>query len=210
MKMNLTPKTFYILSGAVAVVVAGLMWIANSNIAQQNSHIATLCKEVKDEKAVQRELAESKKRVEDLKFKLVHLEAGVQDFAYIPTMLKELEEFGRKYNLEIIQVKPIVSPVVPGKDKDSKQKSAYQELNVNVKGRGSYEDSLRFLQAIKVFPKIVAVRTVSLSPHMDNNAKKVSKPVLELDLELRAYAFKDEKQEAKTATTKRKGGNNES
>ena len=210
MKMNLTPKTFYVFSGVVVAVGAGLMWIANSNISQQSAHIATLRKEVKDEKAVLRELDESKKRVDDLKFKLVHLEAGVQDFAYIPTMLKELEEFGRKYNLEIIQVKPIVTPVVAGKEKDLKQKSAYQELNWTVKGRGTYENSLRFLQAIKVFPKIVAVRTVSLSPHLDNNAKKTTKPVLELDLELRAYAFKEEKKDTKTASASKKGGNNES
>ena len=210
MKMNLTPKTFYVFSGVIVAVGAGLMWIANSNISQQSAHIATLRKEVKDEKAVLRELDESKKRVDDLKFKLVHLEAGVQDFAYIPTMLKELAEFGRKYNLEIIQVTPIVTPVVAGKEKDLKQKSAYQEQNVKVKGRGTYEDSLRFLQAIKVFPKIVAVRTVSLSPHLDNNAKKTTKPVLELDLELRAYAFKEEQKDTKTASASKKGGNNES
>lgn len=210
MKINLTPKTFYVFSGLVVAGGAGLMWMINSSISQQNSHIASLRKELKDEKAVLRELDESKKRVDDLKFKLVHLEAGVQDFAYIPTMLKELEEFGRKYNLEIIQVKPIVTPVVPGKEKDLKQKSAYQELNVNVKGRGTYEDSLRFLQAIKVFPKIVAVRTVSLSPHLDNSTKKVGKPTLELDLELRAYAFKEDQKETKTASATKAGGKNES
>ena len=214
MKMNLTPKAFYVLTGVVVAVGAGLMWMTNSNISDQSNHIATLRKELKDEKAVQRELDEAKKKVDDLKFKLVHLEAGVQDFAYIPTMLKELEQFGKQYNLEIIQVKPIVTPPPTGKEKGlDKQKSAYQELNVNVRGRGSYQDSLRFLEAIKVFPKIVAVRTVSLSPHVDNTNKKVGKPVLELELELRAYAFKDDNKDnkdTKTAAKTAKRGNHES
>ncbi|MEI8281432.1 MAG: type 4a pilus biogenesis protein PilO [Armatimonadota bacterium] len=212
MKLNLTPKSFYALTGVVAAAGAGLMWMANSSISSQTSHIETLKKELRDEKTVLKELEDSKKKVEDLKFKLVHLEAGVQDFAYIPTMLKELEQFGKKNNLEITQVKPLIAPVTPGKEED-KRKSAYQELNINVKGRGTYENSLKFLEAIKVFPKIVAVRTVSLSPHLDNTSKKYGKPVLELDLELRAYAFKDEKKESKdtkTAAAPKEGGKHES
>ena len=212
MKLNLTPKSFYALTGVVAAVGAGLMWMTNSSISAQVSHIETLKKEVRDEKTVLKELDESKKKVEDLKFKLVHLEAGVQDFAYIPTMLKELEQFGKKNNLDITQVKPLITPVTPGKEED-KHKSAYQELNISVKGRGTYENSLKFLEAIKVFPKIVAVRTVSLSPHLDNTSKKYGKPVLELELELRAYAFKDDKKDlrdTKTAAKTKDGGNHES
>jgi Tfp pilus assembly protein PilO len=213
MKLNLNPKSFYILSGVVVAVGAGLLWMTNSSISEQSARIETLKKELRDEKTVQAELTDAKKRVDDLKFKLVHLEAGVQDFAYIPTMLKELEQFGKKNNLDITQVKPIITPAPVGKDGE-KRKSAYQELNVNVRGRGSYADSLRFLQAIKVFPKIVAVRTVSLSPHVDNSTKKAGKPVLDLDLELRAYAFKeqekDKDKDTKTASKTLKGANNES
>ncbi len=213
MKMNFTPKTFYILTGVVVAVGAGLMWITNTSIAEQNDNIAKLRKELRDEKEILAERDEAKKRVDDLRFKLVHLEQGVQDFAYIPTMLKELEQFGKKNNLEIVLVKPNVTPAPLGKDGE-KIKSAYKELNVTIKGRGSYEDSLRFLQAIKVFPKIVAVRTVSLSPHVTTSTNKSAKPVLEIDLELRAYAFKDEdksaKTEPKTASKQTEGGKDES
>jgi Tfp pilus assembly protein PilO len=215
MKMNLTPKTFYILSGVVVAIGAGLMWITNSSISSQNTHIETLRKELRDEKTVLKEREDAKKRVDDLKFQLDHLEGGVQDFAYIPTMLSELEQFGKKNNLEITQVKPIISAAPVGKDGE-KKKTAYQELNVTVKGRGSYNDSLKFLQALKVFPKIVAVRTVSMFPHVSNTAKNEGKPVLDLELELRAYAFKeDEKKtekekDSKTASKLAKGENNES
>jgi Tfp pilus assembly protein PilO len=215
MKVTLSPKTFYILSGAVVVVGAGMIWMTNSSISDQSNHIATLRKELRDEKEVQAELADSKKRVEDLKFKLVHLEQGVQDFAYIPTMLKELEQFGKKNNLEIVEVKPIPTPPPTEKEKQSKkEKSAYQELNVHIKARGSYEHSLAFLEAIKIFPKIVAVRTVSLAPHLNSSAIKTAKPVLELELDLRAYAFKEEDQAAKrapkTASKQHSRGRNES
>ena len=215
MKINLTPKTYYVFSGFVVAVGAGLMWMTNSSISDQSHHIATLRKELRDENQVKAELEESKQRVDDLKFKLVHLEQGVQDFAYIPTMLKELEQFGQKNNLEIIEVKPVPAPPPTDKEKTGKrEKSAYQEKTIHIKGRGSYEDSLRFLQAIKDFPKIVAVRTVSLSPHVTNSSQKAGKPVLDLELDLKAYAFKDEdkpsKQSPETASKHRSGGRNES
>ena len=210
MKINFTPKTFYVLTGLTAAVGAGLLWVSNSSINDQTAHLATLRKSLRDDKEVQKDLDDSKKRVDDLKFKLKHLEEGVQQSAYIPTMMKELETYGRSYKMQIVQIKPIVAPVNPNADKDDKKKSAYQEMNVMVKCRGSYEDSLRFLQAIKVFPKIVAVRTVSLSPHTDQNAKKKLKPVLDMDIEIRAYAFKDDQQDPKTASKQAKGGSNES
>ncbi len=212
MKANLTPKTFHILTGVVAVIGIGLLWMTNSTISDQSAHIETLRKELRDEKEVQAELEDAKKRVGDLKFKLNHLEEGVQQFAYIPTMLKELEQFGKRNKIQIIQVKPVVAPPsMKDQDKD-KRRSAYEELNVNVKARGSYEDSLRFLQAIKVFPKIVAVRTVSLSPQAANTNDKTKprKPTLEIELELRAYAFKDDQADTKTAKKEVAGARNES
>jgi Tfp pilus assembly protein PilO len=76
---------------------------------------------------------------------------------------------------------------------NEKKKSAYTELNVNVKARGGYADTLRFLNALKVFPKIVAVRTLSIVPKVGGaDAKKTDAPILEIDLELRAYAFKED------------------
>ncbi|MBI1335092.1 MAG: type 4a pilus biogenesis protein PilO [Armatimonadetes bacterium] len=212
MKFSLTPKTFYALTGIVVVVGSAMLWMTNSTNSDQKAHIESISKEVRDEKEVQKELADSKKVVEDLQFKLKHLEEGVQQFAYIPTMMKELEQYGKQNQIQVVQIKPVVMPTSPkDKDKnDDKKKSAYEEMNVNIKCRGSYEDSLRFLQAIKVFPKIVAVRTVSLSPHTDNKTKKAAKPVLDLELELRAYAFKDDANITPVASSGAKGGSNES
>lgn len=208
MKLALTPKTIHIFTGLMTVIGGGLIWMANASNSEQATHIATISKELRDEKEVQKEFDDSLKRVDDLKFKLKHLEEGVQQFAYIPTMMKELEDFGKKNQIKIVEIKPI--PGVVAKDKEDKKKSAYDEMNINVKCRGSYEDSLRFLNAIKVFPKIVAVRTVSLSPHSDNQTKKTLKPVLDLELELRAYAFKEDQAPAKQVATTTKGGTNES
>ena len=56
MKMNLTPKAFYILSGVVVAAGAGLLWITNASISDQASRIATLRKELRDEKTVLTEL----------------------------------------------------------------------------------------------------------------------------------------------------------
>lgn len=213
LKVQLSAKTFYMLTGAVAVVGGGLIYMTSTAISDQEAQIAKMRIELRDEKEVQKELDESLGRVTSLNEKLNHLEAGVQDFAYIPTMLKELEDFGKRNTIQITQVRPMITPEEPKKEGEGKKReTAYRELNVLVKGRGSYENALKFLGAIKNFPKIVAVRTLSLTPKMDAGSKKSAKQTLEMEFELRAYAFKDEEKPEKSekVTTAVKGGSNES
>jgi Tfp pilus assembly protein PilO len=210
LKVQLSAKTFYMLTGAVAVVAGGMIYMTSTSISDQEGHIAKLRAELRDEAEVQKELDDSVARVATLNGKLKHLEAGVQDFAYIPTMLKELEDFGKRNTIQITQVRPIISPEAPKKEGEvKKRESAYRELNVMVKGRGSYENALKFLGAIRNFPKIVAIRTLSLTPKTDAGAKKTAKQTLEMEFEIRAYAFKDEEKQPKV-TSVAKGGSNES
>lgn len=213
LKVQLSAKTFYMLTGAVALVGGGLIYMTSTSISDQEGHIAKLKSELRDETEVQKELDDSVGRVASLNEKLKHLEAGVQDFAYIPTMLKELEDFGKRNTIQIIQVRPMIAPEEPKKEGDvKKRESAYRELNVMVKGRGSYENALKFLGAIRNFPKIVAIRTLSLTPKSDMGAKKTAKQTLEMEFEIRAYAFKDEEKQEKQqkVTAVVKGGSNES
>ena len=198
---TIQPKTYHMMSGGVALLALVLMYFTHSANTDTSERILALQREQRDEKDVQNDFASTQKRVADLKEKLIHLETGVQQAAYIPTLLKELEEYGKQNQMTILQVRPIF---VPTANKDNeKKKSAYTELNVNVKARGGYADTLRFLNALKVFPKIVAVRTLSIVPKVGGaDAKKTNAPVLEIDLELRAYAFREDEPTNKTDENK--------
>ena len=197
MKVRINPKTFFIASGVIFVAGAGAMYTAYAGLGEAESRVAALRKEARDEKEVTAQLAKTGKAIETLRGKLHHLEAGVPQFAYIPSMTKELEAMGRGRGIEILGIRPMPAPAASKKTEGEKpERKAYQELTIAVKGRGSYGAVMRFIQALTRFPKIVEVRMLTLSPKLDPNAPP-GNPVLDADIELRAYAFKDDAPAAK-------------
>ena len=82
-----------------------------------------------------------------------------------------------------------------------KRKKPYTELDIEVRGRGSYRAVMSFVSALQSFPKIVAARTLSLTPKVDRNDPSGAVK-LDTTIELRTYLFapaKDEKKDDKTA-----------
>jgi Tfp pilus assembly protein PilO len=189
LKVQLQPKSFFLLAAVVLVAGLGVVYLTYSSIGEQQRSVEVLKSELKDEKAVQRNLDESKAKIGQLKSKLSHLENGIPEAAYVATMLHELEEFGKKNNLLILSVRPVFAEKSK-KEGGSEHKSAYEEQNINVKGRGSYGDAMRFVDALKNFPKIVAVRSFTIIPK-DSGKIEAGSPPLEFDISLQAYAFKD-------------------
>ena len=104
LKVQLQPKTYFLLAGVVLVAGLGVVYLTYSSLGEQQRALEVLKSELKDEKAVQRNLDESKVTIADLKSKLSHLEHGIPEAAYVATMLHELEEFGKKNNLLILSV----------------------------------------------------------------------------------------------------------
>lgn len=202
MKLALSPKTFFFAAGFVAVLGAGAMYMAYSNLGEMDAKVASLRKEARDEKEVQAQLEKTGVAIESLRKKLNHLEEGVPQFAYIPTMTRELESAGRARGIEVLGVRPIPTPESKKEEGERPERKAYQELTIAVKGRGSYEAVMRFVQSLTRFPKIVEVRMLTLSPKIDSEAPLAS-PKLDADIELRAYAFKDD---APAASAEKVGG----
>ncbi len=214
--LNLEPKTFFLLSGLVFVLGLGFLYLTYSNNVTQAQALEAQRKDIKDIKSVQADLDAGKTKINDLRSKLSHLENGVPPVAYVATLLHELEECGKKNNIEILGVQPEV--IERKKDNgEEKKKSAYEEQKIRINGRGGYGDALRFVSALQQFPKIVAVRTVTINPKDTGKVVKGS-PKLEIEISLLAFAFKDDmKTSAKTASltsssdeTKEEGAKSES
>lgn len=202
MKSGPNPKIFVLLTAATVLCgVGGAFWL-NGQIGDAQSKIEGLKKNDRDEKTIKAELVTLGTQVAEAKSKLDHLEQSVSQAAYIPTLLKELENVGKSNAIEVLGVRPIPAKVsAKPEDEKKKRKKPYTELDIEVRGRGSYRAVMSFVSALQSFPKIVAARTLSLTPKVDRNDPSGAVK-LDTTIELRTYLFapaKNEKKDDKTA-----------
>ncbi|MBX3119783.1 MAG: type 4a pilus biogenesis protein PilO [Fimbriimonadaceae bacterium] len=189
MKKTPKPTGYIVMMIATLVLGGGGMFYLWGEVSGRAGEVAQMRSSVRSGDDLQKEVWESSAKLVDSEAKLNHLEKGVPDFAYIPTMLKELETTGKLQGIDVFGVRPITIAEPPKKSDGTKpQRKAYDELAIEVKGRGSYRSVLNFVDALKTFPKIVAARTVSLQPIRTGKPDDV-KGQLDVTIELRAYVF---------------------
>ncbi|MGE0002549.1 MAG: type 4a pilus biogenesis protein PilO [Fimbriimonadaceae bacterium] len=170
--------------------------VASSAREQVNKLRAT----TPSESEVKKQLAESDQKVAQYLFELEHLEMGVPSIAYVPTLLTELEQLGKANELEVIGVRPVLDAEQKqtkreGEKSLSKQDKAYEEINIDFIGRGSYGHVLQTVNALQKFPKIIAVKTISITPKREVN-NLAAKPNLEAVVRVKAFVFADKKAKA--------------
>lgn len=205
MKKSPKPTVYIILMLTTLVLGAGGIFFLWGEVSGQAAEAARIKSSIRSGDDLQQEVWESSAKLVDSEAKLNHLEKGVPDFAYIPTMLKELEMTGKQQGIEVFGVRPITVAEPPKSSDGSKPKrKAYEELAIEVKGRGNYRSVLNFVEALKKFPKIVAARTVALQPIRSAKPDE-AQGQLDVTIELRAFVF-PEKEEAK-AKAKPEGSN---
>lgn len=194
MKRTMSAKFLLVMTVTTVLLGgAGVAWVA-SNRSQAQADFQSMRKQIRDEKKVQAELQEQKDKLLESSEKLAHLEAGVPDSAYIPTLLSELEAIGRSHGLDVTGVKPkeVKEPTSSGEGdaKKKKDKKPYNELQIEVKGTGVYASIQGFVLALQQFPKIVGVISVDLTPRSKFGDKTDDgNHELEVTINLRAYAF---------------------
>lgn len=173
--------------GVVVLVGGALCMSALGSLGSKQDAVAKLHQQVKDRKQVEVQLADAEAKLATNAEKVKHLEESVTQAAYVPTLLSELEKFGKQNGIDVLGVRPMEDPAKQNqKAGDQKEKKPYDELNIEVKGRGTFADVQRFVDAIKTFPKIVALRTVALTP---KSATNDTSGALDLTITMRAYIF---------------------
>ncbi|HVL39009.1 MAG TPA: type 4a pilus biogenesis protein PilO [Fimbriimonadaceae bacterium] len=209
MKQQTNPRIFMILAAVTFVLGSGVSFWQYRSMTAQAEEVESLQKLVQDEDKLRRQLKDSETKLVETSTKLSHLEKSVPQFAYIPTLLFELEATGRENGIEVLGVRPVIKQIAPTaqKDGDSSQKrKPYEEMNIEVKGRGTYRSVMNFIKALQRFPKIVEARTVSMNPRQAESGKP-GENVLEVSIELRAYLFKPSERGA-SARNQREGEQN--
>jgi len=185
-KSTPNPKIFAAMAGVMFLAGAGAVGYQSQLLETEHKKVKELRAEAKDPKAVQAELDESKQKLEQCKSDLNHLELGVPDFAYVPTFLQDLAKAGQANGIEVTGVRPVPNP--PASKDAPPQRKAYDELNIEVKGRGNYASVRRFISALNTFPKIVAAKTVTLTPPNSTDPRNVSDK-LDVVISLKAFVF---------------------
>jgi Tfp pilus assembly protein PilO len=181
------PQVFFGLSGAVLLGATGFLFMQNQALNSRRAEVVQLRKQDQEQQKIFTQLDDSKKQLADLQTKLVHLEQGVPDAAYVPTMLKELELAGKKQGIEVTGLRPMTKrPTAGAKDKELNDQKPYQPLDLELKGRGKYSDLQAFVETLNTFPKIVAVRTITIAPIATS---KSAAHGLEITIGLRAFVF---------------------
>lgn len=192
MKRGPNPRTYMFM--AIGTFVAGLLasYFGYTRVTTVQGDVSALKAEVKDEKEVQAELDKAKQTLDACSAKLEHLEKNIPQFAYIPTLMTELEKTGKQYGLKVLGVRPVAKQLGIAKKEDADPtaaaKKAYEEMTIEVKGIGSYGSVMRWVNSLQQFPKIVAARSVTLAPKVEPG--RTEKP-LDMTVELRAYVFKE-------------------
>lgn len=185
------PKTYMIMAIGTFVIGLGASYFGYSRVTGVQGEVSALKTEVKDEKEVQAELDKAKSTLDECALKLQHLEQGVPQLAYVPTLMTELEKTGKQFGIKVLGVRPVVKQAAPAKIEGQEElgapkKKAYEEMTIEVKGIGSYGSVMRWVNALQQFPKIVAARSVTLSPKVEPGKADLS---LDVTVELRAYVF---------------------
>jgi Tfp pilus assembly protein PilO len=198
------------MTGLAVVGGAMLVGFKFTGLNADRVRVASLKEQTQNESSVKEQLAKSLQNLEEARARLTHLERGIPGTAYIPTMLQELEKTGKASGIAVTGIRPVPRAVAAntsaaGSDSgEVLSKPAYEEIGIEVKGRGKYAAAMKFVQALQAFPKIVSVHTIDITPSMDQ--KEAASGSVEITVGLTAYLFKDDKKSGDSDPNAYNGG----
>lgn len=187
------PNVFLGLALGTLMLGGAIGYFQYTNYAAVKDSVEALRAEAKDENAVRAELETARTELTSTQSQLRHLEIGVSEKEYIPTLLGEIERTGKEAGMTVLGVRPIAAPVKSSmtkvSDEEKPKKKNYTEMNIEVRCRGNYRSVMNFVSALRMFPKIVGAKTVSLQPK--SNLEEAGSPTLDATIELTSYIFND-------------------
>lgn len=201
---RVNPTTYMALTAVSVVAGVGLCGMTWSSLGDEQMKLASLEKEVRNETELTTELTETQHKIEATKLELKHLESGISDIAYIPTMLIELQKVCRETGINDLAVRPLPEP--PKDPKKKEERKLWQQIDLEVSGTGDYPSVLKLMDTLKQFPKIVGVKEVSLLPKIDQGPEPTG--LVTATIKISAYAFKEKATEKKLENKTNEGLNN--
>jgi Tfp pilus assembly protein PilO len=183
-----------------AMVATGFAYLRTGKWQEARQEADLLDKELGNPNKLRREVSNLRNSIVTQRLKIQHLELNVPTRDYIPTMLGELEQMGLQAGLRITGVRPQPTKVKktppkqtgePSEKQEGQQKEPpkpYDELDINVEAQGQFPQVLAFLESVSRFPKIIAVRSVTVTTRHEYGW--TGPPRLDITFGIRAYIFK--------------------
>jgi len=184
MRLKVSKNTITFLIGALVlmvVVFGGLFWLQRSALDQASKTLRAREAELNDGKRIAARQAMADQLLEQDRAQIRFLESGVSNAAYVPTLLKQLEDLGKSTQNKVLGVRPTAVTKAPtrlqqrrdpdaqsdgsGSEDDKKAKAPeepYTRLVIDVNLIGTYQSSQQFVSRLMRFPKIVAVDELQL------------------------------------------------
>lgn len=194
-------RTLVMLCIAVLAAGAGLIYWQYTGYAALQQRVLAAEQQVEEGKAIAQRLQQTQERYQQAAQQLQHLEQSVNERAYIPTLLKQLESHAKTYRLKVLSVRPSNQPIEKKRSQDNteegkqgdetseKRIEPYEKQLIDVSVRGRFWDTMQFLDSLTRFPKILAVERVQFRPHQ---RREPSDPFeVETQMALTAFIFRE-------------------
>jgi Tfp pilus assembly protein PilO len=198
MKKSPKPKTLFIISGVVLLAAGGVCYMQFNALGDEQNKLTQLRPELKSPTQLRNEITELTDKLKETQLVVHHLEQGVPDFAYVPTMLKDLEARTKQQGLMFLGIRELPRQKPPElKEGQKLEKKPYTEMDFEITARGKFGDVVRFVRSLDNFPKIVATRGVTLQPKSNPKGPFL----LDVTFEVRTFVFPEDKKRVDAAKT---------
>jgi Tfp pilus assembly protein PilO len=205
MKGGINQQTLTLIALLAVILGGGAIYLQYNSMTEAEAKMKALDEEVPDEAELTENLAKAEAQIGTLKTELTHLEMGVPQLAYIPTLLKEIETVGYSANMRVTGVRPVPPPPLPpGVEPERK---AYEQIDIDVTAKGDYQAVITMVDLLRKFPKIVSVQSVNLTPKTEANSTRYAH--LDTTMRLKAFVFPtpQEGTNANVEVAAKEGGN---
>jgi Tfp pilus assembly protein PilO len=214
LRLKPNKRSILALAGVLLLLVAasvGLFLKQQSSLAAVQAEYAAKKKQLDEGNALASRLESTLKLLEEDRAQLKFLEAALPSVAYVPTLLRQVEDLARETNNTVRGVRPRIEVKAPTrkerrsdpeaaakaesadaqKAEEKKEPEPYDKLKIQLTLTGEYKDCLLFIQRLTRFPKIVAVDDLSLRPKFDKGDSAGPNPKIDVDLNLTAYILQE-------------------
>lgn len=173
----------------------GSAYFPYSMISEAQNRLAERQKALEQARQAPGQLRILQAQLEQTQRSLAFLERGVSEAAYIPTMLKQIEDTARALNLKIVAIRP-QQPAqnnTSGGQNDAKKPQAkpYEEQIIEISLQGHFWNLMSFLKQLDEYPKILAVQTMNLQARTPTQQTAETNPELEARFTVKAFIFRN-------------------
>ena len=188
------PVLFMFLAFGAVAAGAGMSYWQYTNVEDLSTKAGKLRKDLGSKDELQGRLEQSKQEWDQASLELTHLESTVSTIEYVPTLLQDLQKTGESCQLVIEGVRPVpkVDNKKKGNDKtetpsETAVRKVYEELDVEVKCKGTFKNTMVFVKKLENFPKIVAIRQMNIMPKVGLDGRSVES--IETTIRIRVFVF---------------------